>query len=232
MVQTNNGSGTAEPCHLLSLSPELRNSIYEFAFTTNRPDVSGCVELADALGPAKDLLLTCRQIYDEAAGLQKRAHCRYWTETHFVQNHFYSHSRMRRLRALDERNVNMIQHLRCIYRIRNHPDRKTHVVTTDYLGQHVWLLRMFTSLLQPIPWAIKLCYVEPGAEVDGARKWRMRLWRCWHARSWAQYSCEEDLVSREELEQQIQHLQERSDAGPHEGLMSYLLSTSNSQKRD
>ena len=54
------------PCRLLELPAELRNHIYELAFTTDYED-NEKIDLIAANPPNKELLLACRQIYNEAA---------------------------------------------------------------------------------------------------------------------------------------------------------------------
>ncbi|KAK4496208.1 hypothetical protein PRZ48_012188 [Zasmidium cellare] len=71
----------SEPCLLLDKLPaELRNRVWEFAFA---PDDDSEVELAEATPPSKNLLLTCRQIYDESYGLYQPAYRDYFRTTKF-----------------------------------------------------------------------------------------------------------------------------------------------------
>ena len=67
-------STASDSSPLLKLAAELRNTIYELAFTPDHDDDSIGVELVEATGPSKALLLTCREIYDEARGIHKQAH--------------------------------------------------------------------------------------------------------------------------------------------------------------
>lgn len=60
------------------LPAELRNYIYELAFTTINSDP---VELLEAEAPSKDILLSCREIYGEARLLYRDAYRRYWNDT-------------------------------------------------------------------------------------------------------------------------------------------------------
>lgn len=71
-----------ETCHLLKLPPELRNQIYDSAFHVS-PDSDGFVYFTTK-PPAKDVLMTCRQIYNEAKGWYKHAYRRFWSEGHFM----------------------------------------------------------------------------------------------------------------------------------------------------
>lgn len=61
--------------------PELRNYIYELMFSA--PDATE-VDLFEAKPPPKSLLLTCRQVYNEAAALYRAAYRSFWTESDFV----------------------------------------------------------------------------------------------------------------------------------------------------
>lgn len=77
---------SATPCLLLDkLSPELRNTIYDLSFTTDA-DSQAEINLFRAVGPSKSLILTCRQVHNEAAGLHKLAYRRYWTTGKFTAN--------------------------------------------------------------------------------------------------------------------------------------------------
>lgn len=69
-----------EACRLRGLPAELRNDIYELALSPNETEG---VELQEASPPSKSLLLSCRQIYDEAASLQRQAYRQYWETTMF-----------------------------------------------------------------------------------------------------------------------------------------------------
>lgn len=66
-------------CRLLALPPDLRNYIYELAFSP----ASTPADLLTCAGPSESLLLTCRQIAHEAKALHKTAYHRFWTETKF-----------------------------------------------------------------------------------------------------------------------------------------------------
>ncbi|KAK3620365.1 hypothetical protein LTR56_023451 [Elasticomyces elasticus] len=72
-----------QQCALLSLSPEMRNKIYEFAFTSNAP----AVDFFKPTPPTKALLLSCKQIWQEAKGLHKAAYRTYYESTTFVIEH-------------------------------------------------------------------------------------------------------------------------------------------------
>lgn len=70
-------------CRLLTIAPELRNKIYELAFTGD--DASGkMVDPFEASPPSKNLLLACRQTYEEARGIQRTAYRAYWSTTRFL----------------------------------------------------------------------------------------------------------------------------------------------------
>ena len=70
-----------QQCFLLDRLPaELRNTIYETAFCT---PTEKTVDLLRARSPSPNILLTCRQIYDEARLVHKDACRRFWSETVF-----------------------------------------------------------------------------------------------------------------------------------------------------
>ena len=114
-----------KPSTLLTLPAELRNYIWELAFT---PNSSGSpwfghddVNLLDARAPDKALLLTCRQTYNEARGMYILARTQFWQGTRFFiccgaqtgQTAFAEFCN--RLDAIDEDTVGRINHL-SIYR--------------------------------------------------------------------------------------------------------------------
>ncbi|KAK3629269.1 hypothetical protein LTR56_018156 [Elasticomyces elasticus] len=68
-------------CKLFALPPELRNAIYELAFTVHMEEP---IELLSAIPPSNSFILTCRQIRDEAAGIYREACRSFWTTGHFV----------------------------------------------------------------------------------------------------------------------------------------------------
>lgn len=70
-------------CRLLTLPPELRNSIWELAFTS-----PPSVDVLDTSPPSKSLLLACRQIYAEAKCLYNTQFRLYWSTTLFTISPF------------------------------------------------------------------------------------------------------------------------------------------------
>lgn len=71
-------AATVETCHLFRIPAELRNRIYELCFVKANE-----VNLLEAMPPSKALLLTCRQIHDEARLMRRRAYRDYWFKTRF-----------------------------------------------------------------------------------------------------------------------------------------------------
>lgn len=65
---------------ILSVPPEIRNRIYGFVF---QRDPRQKVDLLEANPPAKDLLITCRQVYQEARLMYREAYRKFWTLTTF-----------------------------------------------------------------------------------------------------------------------------------------------------
>ncbi|TKA33316.1 hypothetical protein B0A50_00869 [Salinomyces thailandicus] len=72
----------SSPAHLLNITPELRNHIYDLVFAPDS-EANTEIDLLHAHAPAKDLLLTCTQIHNEAVQLHKRAHQQYWSTSTF-----------------------------------------------------------------------------------------------------------------------------------------------------
>ncbi|KAK3623563.1 hypothetical protein LTR56_021526 [Elasticomyces elasticus] len=71
---------TSQTSTLLTIPPEMRNVIYELVFSVDR---RGLVDLIDSAPPSKSILLTCREIYTEAAKMHKHAYQDYWRSTPF-----------------------------------------------------------------------------------------------------------------------------------------------------
>ena len=70
----------AKGSHLLKLPAELRNHIYELAFTTDHYDEEGeeeeeVMDVFAAPAPGKALLLVCHQIHNEANLMYKASYC-------------------------------------------------------------------------------------------------------------------------------------------------------------
>ncbi|KAK5121165.1 hypothetical protein LTR85_005649 [Meristemomyces frigidus] len=100
-------------CRFLKLPPELRNRIYELAFTTEAEEGTN-INLLDAAGPTKALLLTCRQIHSEAVGFHKQAYRRYWTTSKFTLSTLNFSPRAELVSALNKLShvdVEQIKHL-------------------------------------------------------------------------------------------------------------------------
>ncbi|KAK5719257.1 hypothetical protein LTR15_007780 [Elasticomyces elasticus] len=77
MAKTSNQS----QCGLFTLPAELRNGIYELAFSSEDSDKP--IELLSAVPPSNNLVLTCHQVCDEAAGIYREAYRAFWTMSHF-----------------------------------------------------------------------------------------------------------------------------------------------------
>ncbi|KAF7194884.1 hypothetical protein HII31_00879 [Pseudocercospora fuligena] len=73
------------PCYFLDKIPaELRNRIYELAFAPgDEENDAGEVSLCKAKSPAKDLIMTCRQVHSEAGKMYKAEYQGYWRNTRF-----------------------------------------------------------------------------------------------------------------------------------------------------
>ena len=64
------------------LSPELRNQVYEYVFTTDEATHKD-LETAKSQRPWSDLLLTCQRIFAESNGIYRVARTAYWRESTF-----------------------------------------------------------------------------------------------------------------------------------------------------
>ena len=67
-------------CRLLSLAPELRNSIYELVFDESSDSP---VDLRKTKPPSKALLLTCRAIHAQTTLVYRLAYRQYWSTNSF-----------------------------------------------------------------------------------------------------------------------------------------------------
>ncbi|KAK5130528.1 hypothetical protein LTR08_001958 [Meristemomyces frigidus] len=151
MAQTQDGASqsvtvASDSCPLLKLAAELRNDIYEMAFTSDDDDGVG-VDLETAAGPSKALLLTCRQIYNEARIIHKQAHQRYWQQSLFVVcdgPYGVPEETLANMVSCGEENVNAITRVVSIH--RSYSGGLTQ--TTTYMGGGCWLNETFKSMLQ------------------------------------------------------------------------------------
>lgn len=150
--QKNNGDN---PCRLLNLAAELRNRIYELAFTADDDNGVGTPFL-NATGPSKALLITCHQVYDEARGLHKQAFRQYWRQSTFVlqtscELHkslmLYSWDRIQA--ALGAANVNEINHFILVKFV----DRrfKEPLTVCQLRAGGMWEESVFRNMLDPKP---------------------------------------------------------------------------------
>jgi len=71
----------------MTLPPELRNNIYELAFSSDH--YIEAILLEDE-PPSKSLLLTCREIYNEARIMHRKAYRDFWTASEFIIDDFYA----------------------------------------------------------------------------------------------------------------------------------------------
>ncbi|KAK4619634.1 hypothetical protein CLAFUW4_11004 [Fulvia fulva] len=75
------------PITFSSLAAELRNEIYELAFTSDTgPSLDSTIDLRDTSPPSKALLLVCRKFHNEAYQIYREAYRSYWREQHFSLN--------------------------------------------------------------------------------------------------------------------------------------------------
>ena len=68
---------------LQTLPAELRNKIYELAFTCDTEE-DETTDLCTAQPPNKALTLVSRQLYNEASGIYRDNYRRFWTESNFT----------------------------------------------------------------------------------------------------------------------------------------------------
>ena len=124
-------------CPLLELAAELRNSIYELAFTLDDDNGIG-VLLEDAAGPSKALLLTCRQIYSEARIIHKQAYQCYWRQTLFIVR-----DQITKFRALTEEDLDAIKNVILFITYAYSPVIEFYQTN----GDGVWIWKAFESLV-------------------------------------------------------------------------------------
>lgn len=72
-------------CPIFKLPPELRNDIYELAFTPDDDEMNadGTICMDRATLPSKDIVVTCQRIYLESKGLYRKA-CQEYCESVFA----------------------------------------------------------------------------------------------------------------------------------------------------
>ena len=70
---------------LQTLPAELRNHIYELAFTSDQEEP---IHLCKAAPPSEALQLTCHQVYNEASQIYRAAYRQYWSSSHFEMPRF------------------------------------------------------------------------------------------------------------------------------------------------
>ena len=68
---------------LQTLPAELRNRIYELAFTCDTQE-DETTDLCTACPPNKALTLVSRQLYNEASGIYRDSYRRFWAESDFT----------------------------------------------------------------------------------------------------------------------------------------------------
>ena len=77
-------------------------------------DANTEVDLLTAAGPPKDLLLSCRQIYNEAVLIHKQAYRQYWETTNFTLILKWNESKPgfdARIKALDDKDIQRVRQL-------------------------------------------------------------------------------------------------------------------------
>lgn len=74
-----NPSNAQFDCPLFKLPPEIRNQIWELAFTT-----PSSVDFVDACPLSKALIMTCQRIHEETKRMYTHAARAYWSDTQFV----------------------------------------------------------------------------------------------------------------------------------------------------
>ncbi|KAK0272980.1 hypothetical protein LTR91_003141 [Friedmanniomyces endolithicus] len=92
---------------LFAIPPEVRNKIYELAFE----GPSGEIDLLEARPPSKSLLRACRQMHEEAKGLHKSAHQRFWSTSRFVL--YFRAETLQEPVGFSEQDLQNIRHLTC-----------------------------------------------------------------------------------------------------------------------
>jgi len=130
---------------LLELPPELRNRLYELAFTTDDHGVS--IPLFGTAGPSKALLTTCRQVYSEAHSTHKQAFRKHWKNSSFVCDLRSGKATVEKLYALSSMNVDEITDLCVLY----HGVMNDTTVRWRLVEGRVWLFEIYENILRAHP---------------------------------------------------------------------------------
>lgn len=100
-------------CLLLSLPAELRELIYHFHYNSSSEDGNE-LDLLHPDPPTKDLLLTCKQAYNETAQIYRAAYRHYWSESRFVLGYPTASEAQKATVMGHEQDIAHVNHVRVI----------------------------------------------------------------------------------------------------------------------
>lgn len=184
----------------LALLPELRNLIYEFAFTPSHTlsgVLLGKTELLESRPPPKALLQTSQQVYREAKYIYHESYRRYWQESHFcISSPPEDWIRITQFRDED---INQIEHLSL--HVRGKSNRQSLSRTFELLQEkrvrhdgrllrlgwkETWVLSEGVNKVYYGASARHIRDEEPGAGIRELRYFRQPLeWSLEHVLKWA-----------------------------------------------
>ncbi|KAK3681861.1 hypothetical protein LTR37_020820 [Vermiconidia calcicola] len=98
-------------CHLLSLPAELRNWIWDLAFTADTREGSE-VDLITATGPSRAILATCHQVQNEAISSYHSAIPAWWKTTKFTVPRQPTEEKRTAIKLLDDVKLKLVTTLR------------------------------------------------------------------------------------------------------------------------
>jgi len=132
-------------CLLLKLPPELRNIIYGMAFATHEFDREyDPIALEDARPPLPGLLLSCKQVHQEAAQMYRQMLKDFWSRRMFVLDFTKPPYKGPGLPHLPHPTNVALDHLRILYAIVPRGDTLVDMPLTRSLS-HRWTLSMPAS---------------------------------------------------------------------------------------
>ncbi|SMY20343.1 unnamed protein product [Zymoseptoria tritici ST99CH_1A5] len=139
-----------QPCPLLGLSAELRNNIWELAYTFSTRSRNETDILKEPY-PTPDLLLTCRQIKSEAIGFFEAAESRYWEQDLFVLEREFNEEKCRDVTAqllrLDDSCVRRMEN---IYLELNRFEHRVQCFSIPETDHTAWELRIRNTYTQDV----------------------------------------------------------------------------------
>ena len=129
-----------DKCHLLDSPPEVRNRIYDYLFA-----IEPTADLLTVTPPEKALIVTCRQIYEEAKHMYRVRFRAFWMDTTFETNLVESPETVsdlkleKRIADIDERNIVRIKKIQFTSVTRFSPTKVSSIEMS--LDGDLWICR-------------------------------------------------------------------------------------------